>query len=49
VLMGCWFSVGPAMVRGASGRRIIEQLPKESVLPETDGPFVKNGTVLYMP
>jgi len=49
VTMGCWFSVGPAMVRAAMGRRILEELPTDRVLPETDGPFAKNGSTPYMP
>lgn len=49
VEMGCWFSVGPAMLRGAKGRRIIKDLPKEKVLPETDGPFASNGSSPLMP
>ena len=49
VAMGCWFSVGPAMVRGARGHRILEELPMDRVLPETDGPFAKNGSAPYMP
>jgi TatD DNase family protein len=49
VTMGCWFSVGPAMVSGARGRRILEELPMDRVLPETDGPFAKNGSTPYMP
>ena len=47
--MGCWFSVGPAMLRGAKGRRILEELPTARVLPETDGPFAMNGSSPYMP
>jgi TatD DNase family protein len=49
VNMGCWFSVGPAMLRGVKGRRIIKELPKEKVLPETDGPFARNGSSPLMP
>jgi len=49
VAMGCWFSVGPAMLRGAKGRRILQELPIARVLPETDGPFVMNGSSPYMP
>lgn len=49
VAMGCWFSVGPAMLRGAKGRRILEELPIARVLPETDGPFTMNGSSPYMP
>lgn len=49
VALGCWFSVGPGMLRGAKGRRILEELPIARVLPETDGPFTKNGSNPYMP
>ena len=49
VAMGCWFSVGPAMLRGAKGRRILDELPIDRVLPETDGPFAMNGSSPYMP
>jgi len=49
VALGCWFSVGPAMLRGAKGRRILEELPIAKVLPETDGPFTMNGSSPYMP
>ncbi len=37
--IGCWFSVGPAMLRSRRGRGLVEQMPRERVLPETDGPF----------
>ncbi len=47
--MGCWFSVGPAMIRGIKGRRILRELPRNKVLPETDGPFARNGSIPYMP
>lgn len=49
VAMGCWFSVGPAMLSGAKGRRIVRELPKNRILPETDGPFAKNGSTPLMP
>ncbi|MFC1734746.1 Qat anti-phage system TatD family nuclease QatD [Candidatus Hydrogenedentota bacterium] len=49
VALGCWFSVGPAMVRGAKGCAILQELPKDRVLPETDGPFAKNGSAPLMP
>ena len=41
VSAGCYFSVNPAMLRSENGRRVIAHLPKERVLTETDGPFVK--------
>lgn len=49
VAMGCWFSVGPAMLRGANGQTIFRELPKDKILPETDGPFAKNGAIPFMP
>lgn len=49
VAMGCWFSVGPAMLHGAKGRRILDEMPIDRVLPETDGPFAMNGSSPYMP
>jgi TatD DNase family protein len=49
VSMGCWFSVGPAMIRGEKAQRILRELPRDKVLPETDGPFAKNGSVPFMP
>ena len=47
--LGCWFSVGPAMLRGAKGRAILKELPMERVLPETDGPFATNHSTPLMP
>lgn len=37
--MGCWFSVGPAMTSSEAGLRSVSAMPRERVLPETDGPF----------
>jgi TatD DNase family protein len=37
---GFYFSINPAMVRSQSGKQIIEILPPEKVLTETDGPYV---------
>lgn len=49
VAMGCWFSVGPAMLRGAKGLAILHELPPDRVLPETDGPFTTNFSSPLMP
>ena len=38
---GCWFSVGPAMLDGKKGRRLVEMMPPSRVLTETDGPFTR--------
>lgn len=39
--LGCWFSVGPAMLRGQKGRELAGHMPRERVLTESDGPFVQ--------
>lgn len=45
--LGCWFSVGPAMLRSKQGRAITQRLPHERVLTESDGPFARiNGEPL---
>jgi TatD DNase family protein len=37
--MGCWFSVGPAMLLSRRGRELIAAMPPGRLLTETDGPF----------
>ena len=45
VSIGCWFSIGCAMLVGDKGRSLVKRMPRERVLTESDGPFVKiNGT-----
>lgn len=39
--LGCWFSVGPAMLAGEKGRALTARMPRDRVLTETDGPFVR--------
>lgn len=39
--MGCWFSVGPAMLAGNKGRALTAKMPRDRVLTETDGPFAQ--------
>lgn len=39
IAQGCWFSVGPAMLRSAKGRQLASLMPCNRVLTETDGPF----------
>ena len=41
IAMGCWFSVGPAMLASAKSRAQIATMPKERVLTECDGPFAR--------
>jgi len=38
---GYFFSVNPAMIRSESGKKIIQRIPKDFILTESDGPFVK--------
>lgn len=38
---GHFFSVNPAMTESPNGRKIIQRLPPERVLTESDGPFVR--------
>ena len=38
---GHYFSVNPAMLSSKTGRDIVSYIPKNQVLTETDGPFVK--------
>jgi TatD DNase family protein len=37
--LGCWFSVGPAMLAGEKGRALIAAMPRDRVVLESDGPF----------
>ncbi len=39
--LGCWFSVGPAMIKGLKGQSLISKIPKDRILTESDGPFVQ--------
>lgn len=41
VALGCWFSVGPAMLASTSGRTLISHMPRERILTESDGPFAQ--------
>jgi TatD DNase family protein len=41
VQLGCYFSVGPAMIKSARAKKVISWLPRDKVLLETDGPFAK--------
>jgi TatD DNase family protein len=39
--LGCWFSVGPAMLFGEKGRTLVMKMPRDHVLTESDGPFAQ--------
>lgn len=36
---GCWFSVGPQMLRAQKGRTLVTAMPRDRILTESDGPF----------
>ena len=37
----CWFSVGPAMLNGERGKKLVALIPRGNVLTESDGPFAQ--------
>lgn len=41
ISLGCWFSVGPAMLKSKKGQGLAAQMPPDRVLTETDGPFAQ--------
>lgn len=47
--LGCYFSVNLEMLRTNKGRVLIEQLPHDRLLTETDGPFTQIGKRSAMP
>ena len=47
--LGCWFSVGPAMLAGEKGRKLCSAMPLDRLLPETDGPFARRRGSVLMP
>jgi TatD DNase family protein len=45
--LGCWFSIGPAMLANEKGRALAARMPPERLLTESDGPFARlNGEAL---
>lgn len=47
--LGCWFSIGPAMLEGEKGRAIASRIPRDRILTESDGPFAKIKGITVMP
>ncbi|MGK5042171.1 Qat anti-phage system TatD family nuclease QatD [Janthinobacterium sp. GB1R12] len=47
--LGCWFSVGPAMLNTANGRKIAAAIPRDRIVAESDGPFAKTDGKTVMP
>ena len=42
--LGCWFSVGPAMLAGAKGRALVSKMPRTRMVLESDAPFARTKT-----
>jgi TatD DNase family protein len=49
IALGCWFSVGPLMLRSAKGRALVSLMPPDRVLTETDAPFAQIDGKPLMP
>lgn len=47
--LGCWFSVGPGMLKSKKGSQLADRMPRERVLTETDAPFVQHRGQPLMP
>lgn len=47
--LGCWFSIGPAAFSSASGKSLAQRLPRDRVVPESDGPFAQVDGKPVMP
>jgi len=41
VRLGCYFSINSAMIGSDRGKAFIKRIPRDRILTETDGPFVK--------
>lgn len=46
---GYYFSVNPAMTKSISGKKIISKIPRNSILTETDGPFISENDLPIRP
>ena len=46
---GLYFSINPAMVRSTKAMPLLQRLPPERVLLETDGPFARSGNRSAVP
>jgi len=46
---GYYFSINIAMTKSNNGKKIIKKIPKEHILTETDGPFIKHNQKIIKP
>lgn len=44
VQLGCYFSVNEQMLRSSNGCRVLQEIPDDRILTETDGPFIKRSS-----
>lgn len=42
LISGCWFSINERMLKTQKGRLLLQHIPRNMVLTETDGPFIIN-------
>jgi TatD DNase family protein len=49
ISLGCWFSIGPAMLISERGRILAARMPRDRVLTESDGPFAQVAGASAMP
>ena len=49
VELGCWFSVGPAMLGSEKGIKLVQRMPSDRILTESDGPFAQLNGQPVMP
>jgi TatD DNase family protein len=47
--LGCWFSIGPAAFNSTNGKKLAQKLPRDKVVPESDGPFAQVDGSSVMP
>ncbi|QRK86855.1 TatD family hydrolase [Pseudomonas granadensis] len=49
IAQDCWFSIGPAAFNSAAGQALAKKLPRDQVVPESDGPFAQVDGASVMP
>lgn len=49
VEMGCYFSVNENMLRSKTGKKVLEAIPENRLLTETDGPFTNDAGHTVVP
>ena len=49
IALDCWFSIGPAMFYSSKGKQLIQRMPPNRILTETDSPFVQLQGKRLMP